>query len=588
MAIEGQTDGEQTALVVHDTEGEKAPLTSGRDEATMTVMVRALILAALFFVIPRVASGQPLGVLHIKVVLVDAERKTTPVPHHALLVSDNPASAAPRLIVTSLDGSADVKLRPGNYTVESDRPFTFQGKAYQWTQTVDIVAGRDAVLELTTDNAEVEPVTSGTTTAAAPLEADSSALLMQWQDSVVALWTPTTHASGFVVDAKGLIATNQRVVGTATSVEVQLTPDVKVVGSVLVADAVRDVAILQIDPQVLASVQPVPLGCVGRARPPLVKGQKIVTIEIPLREQKGVTSGTVSRADPDATVSDFILARGSTGGPVFAADGAVVGITSVVDENDENRRGDSRVVGIDKACDAVASAEKKMKDAAPPNARHLPVEPARPFPVDALKDAAQRRAGSLNPYQTSSADFDIAFITPVLIYGAQDQAEQAGRRERSSGMRTLDAAQAAVRLVTDFSNWSGYVADFPPVLLVRVTPKLVENFWTTVARGAAQTQGIAVPPIKHFKSGFSRMRAFCADAEVTPIHPFKLEQRIAESNTIYEGLYVFDPGALGPQCGSVKLVLYSEKEPEKGDTRMIDPKVLQQIWQDFTPYRALE
>jgi len=227
-------------------------------------------------------------------------------------------------------------------------------------------------------------------------------------------------------------------------------------------------------------------------------------------------------------------------------------------------------------------------NAAPPNARHLPVEPARPFPVDALKDAAQRRAGSLNPYQTSSADFDIAFITPVLIYGAQDQAEQAGRRERSSGMRTLDAAQAAVRLVTDFSNWSGYVADFPPVLLVRVTPKLVENFWTTVARGAAQTQGIAVPPIKHFKSGFSRMRAFCADAEVTPIHPFKLEQRISESNTIYEGLYVFDPGALGPQCGSVKLVLYSEKEPEKGDTRMIDPKVLQQIWQDFTPYRALE
>ena len=31
-----------------------------------------------------------------------------------------------------------------------------------------------------------------------------------------------------------------------------------------------------------------------------------------------------------------------------------------------------------------------------------------------------------------------------------------------------------------------------------------------------------------------------------PIHPFKLEQRVSESDAIYEGLYVFDPGALGP------------------------------------------
>jgi hypothetical protein len=83
------------------------------------------------------------------------------------------------------------------------------------------------------------------------------------------------------------------------------------------------------------------------------------------------------------------------------------------------------------------------------------------------------------------------------------------------------------------------------------------------------------------------MRVFCGDAEVTPIHPFKLEQRVSESDAIYEGLYVFDPGALGPQCGPVKLVLYSEKEPAKGDTRLVDPRVLQQISQDFAPYREL-
>ena len=216
-----------------------------------------------------------------------------------------------------------------------------------------------------------------------------------------------------------------------------------------------------------------------------------------------------------------------------------------------------------------------MKDAAPPNGARLPVEPELPFPVAGLKDAAQRRSGSLSPYQMSSSDFDIAFITPVLTYGAQYQSEQASGRDRSREARTPDAAQVFVRPLMDFSNWSEYVADFPPVLLVRVTPKLVEGFWTKVARGAAQTQGVSLPPIKHFKSGFSRMRAFCGDAEVPPIHPFKLEQRVSDGDAIYEGLYVFATGALGPQCGSVTLVLYSEKELEKGDTRVVDVKVLQ-------------
>ena len=166
----------------------------------------------------------------------------------------------------------------------------------------------------------------------------------------------------------------------------------------------------------------------------------------------------------------------------------------------------------------------------------------------------------------SSSDFDIAFITPVLTYGAQYQAEQARERERRRGAPTPDGEPTFVRPLMDFGNWSEYVADFPPVLLVRVTPKLVEGFWTTVARGAARTQGVALPPIKRFKSGFSRMRAFCGDAEVTPIHPFKLEQRVSESDAIYEGLYVFDPGALGPQCATVKLVLYLGEGAGEGRT----------------------
>jgi hypothetical protein len=227
-----------------------------------------------------------------------------------------------------------------------------------------------------------------------------------------------------------------------------------------------------------------------------------------------------------------------------------------------------------------------MANAVLPTGTPLPVEPASPFPVDVLKEAASHRAGSLNPYQITSSAFDVSFITPVMIYGKQYQSELLKKRSQREGSRIVDVEGPRQRTL-EFGNWSEYVSALPPVLLVRVTPKLVESFWTTVARGAAQTQGVSLPPIKHVTSGFSRMRAYCDEAEVTPIHPFKIEQRISERDAVDEGLYVFDPGAFGPQCAMVKFVLYSAKSPEKGDSRVVDPRVTQQIWQDFAPYREL-
>ena len=60
-----------------------------------------------------------------------------------------------------------------------------------------------------------------------------------------------------------------------------------------------------------------------------------------------------------------------------------------------------------------------------------------------------------------------------------------------------------------------------------------------------------LPPLTHVKVGFARLRLFCDDAEVTPIHPFTIEQPVSEKESVSEGLYVFDPDAIGPQCRSV-------------------------------------
>jgi len=543
-------------------------------------MLRALTLATLIVVLD-VAPGQALRVLHVKVTLTNAARVSMPVPHHALLISDNPATSAPRRVVTTSDGTADVRLPPGNYTIESDEPFLFEGKGYQWTQTVDITAERDVVLELTAPNADVGAApASSSSPASSPAsnENDPSLLLPQWKDSVVAVWTSESRASGFVVDAAGLVVTSRRVIGNATAMDVQLTPSVKVAARVLVADRTRDVVVLWIDPAATASMRPVPLNCADASKPgskpSFAERQKVVTIGAPLRGQKELSSGELVRVEPRNTAANFRLAPGSTGGPVFSSGGGVVGLSSLVNDEDERRRRDARIVPIDDVCEAVGVAEKAMQTAQRPAATRLPVEPLRPFPADALDAAAKGRAGNLTLYQISSSDFDIAFLTPVLVSASQRNAQQTNTRA---------GTQAAA--ATDFGDWSDYFADVPPVLAIRVTPKLAESFWTTVARGAAYTQGVALPPIKHFKPGFSRLRVFCGDAEVTPIHPFVLERRVSETDAIREGLYVFDPQALGPHCKSVKLVLSSEKAPAASDSRTVDPPMIERIWQDFAPYR---
>ena len=520
-------------------------------------MCRAFVIAALAVAASVATVGQTLVVLRVRVAVTDANGRTTPVARHALIISDNIATTEARRVLTGLDGSVSVRVSPSNYTVESDEPLVFQGQAYHWRQTLDIVAGRDAALDFTLANAVAEPIAAGATNADARPSNDIWLLRQQWLDSVVELWTPTAHASGFLVDSAGLIVTNQKVVGDATSVEVQLSRSIKVAGTVVEADRQRDVAVIRINPAVMASIAPVPLKCSSSNPPPASREQEIFALAAPLGRNKGWTPGFMSRTNARVFPVDLSLGTGGTGGPVFTTSGDLVGLTTPPDEREERRHDETRVVRIDAACELVAVAAKKANGTPAPSAAHLPVEPEQPAAVDALKDAVKRRAGNLRPYAMSTSEFDVAFITPVLNLAGQSQPNQ------------------------DFSNWSDYVADIPPVLLIRVTPKMAEPFWAKMARGAAYTQGMALPALKRLKSGFERLQAFCGRTEVAPIHPFKLDLRVSETDTVYEGLYAFDPAALGPACATVTLALYSEKEPAKADTRVIDPKILRQIWQDL-------
>src|SRR4030095_12475502 len=189
---------------------------------------------------------------------------------------------------------------------------------------------------------------------------------------VVALWTPTQHGSGFVVDPRGLIVTNQHVVGTATSAEAQFAHDINVMATVLASDPTRDVAILWVNPSVITSQRPLPLGC-GQTRPSVANGQELYTIGAEMTGQKDLTPGDVTGVESRLLLSDLTIARASSGGPVFTA-GGLIGFTTV-DDRDPDGRSNARVVRIDQACEVIASAEKKMAEAMPPDAMHLPLDP---------------------------------------------------------------------------------------------------------------------------------------------------------------------------------------------------------------------
>ena len=224
------------------------------------MLTQLIAIAALSLML---ASGQGTATLRVRVALSDASGMATPIPRLVLLVSENPPTDEPRRVRTNGDGTIELKLAPGSYLVELDEPVSFRGKAYTWTQVVEVAGGRDTVLDLTAANAEAA--------ATARISADSATLLTAWRDSVVEIWTPTTHAAGFVIDAdQGLIATSHRALGGATSVEVQLTAGkerLKVPGRVLVSERDPGAAIIWINPQALGSIRGIDMGCAGASRP---------------------------------------------------------------------------------------------------------------------------------------------------------------------------------------------------------------------------------------------------------------------------------------------------------------------------------
>jgi serine protease Do len=158
------------------------------------------------------------------------------------------------------------------------------------------------------------------------------------------------QGSGFIVGADGLVLTNAHVVRDAREVTVKLQDRREYKAKVLGSDPATDVAVLKIDAHNL------PVVSLGNPKQ-LAVGDYVLAIGAPFGFEQSATSGIVSakgRSLPgDGYVpfiqTDVAVNPGNSGGPLFDACGAVVGINSQIYSQTGGYMGLSFAIPIDVA-----------------------------------------------------------------------------------------------------------------------------------------------------------------------------------------------------------------------------------------------
>ena len=142
--------------------------------------------------------------------------------------------------------------------------------------------------------------------------------------------------SGFVIDSRGYVLTNNHVVEGAESIEVTLGNRSRYPAKLIGADPRSDIALVRIDPKGTA-LTALPLGDSDS----LQVGQKVFAIGNPFGFSSTLTTGVVSAlgrtvqtsettAIDQAIQTDAAINRGNSGGPLLNSRGEVIGINSAI------------------------------------------------------------------------------------------------------------------------------------------------------------------------------------------------------------------------------------------------------------------
>ena len=141
--------------------------------------------------------------------------------------------------------------------------------------------------------------------------------------------------SGFIIDAKGIVVTNNHVIKDAEDIIIRVEGDTEYIeykAKVIGADPLSDIAVLKIESN--DKFLPVKLGDSDKAR----IGDWVIAIGNPLGLSGTVTSGIISARNRNIGLSryeDYIqtdasINQGNSGGPLFNMEGDVIGINTAI------------------------------------------------------------------------------------------------------------------------------------------------------------------------------------------------------------------------------------------------------------------
>ena len=142
----------------------------------------------------------------------------------------------------------------------------------------------------------------------------------------------TALGSGFIIDKKGLVVTNNHVIQGAEDIFVSVNGSKEYKAKVIGTDPYMDLAVLQIESN--EKFQTVSFGDSDKAR----VGDWVIAIGNPFGFGGTVTSGIISSRNRDIGLTrydDFIqtdasINQGNSGGPLFNLDGEVIGINTAI------------------------------------------------------------------------------------------------------------------------------------------------------------------------------------------------------------------------------------------------------------------
>ena len=138
--------------------------------------------------------------------------------------------------------------------------------------------------------------------------------------------------SGFIIDSKGIVVTNNHVIQDAEDIIVRVNGDKEFKAKVIGADPLSDIAVLQLDTK--ENFVPVKFGDSDKAR----IGDWVIAIGNPFGLGGTVTSGIISARNrsiglsryEDYIQTDASINSGNSGGPLFDMNGNVIGINTAI------------------------------------------------------------------------------------------------------------------------------------------------------------------------------------------------------------------------------------------------------------------